>query len=244
MSFTFNGINSDSLGLIVERFPKRPFPSRKSEKFSIVGRTGDLYIEQDAWTNVTQEYEVFVNGNFQSNLDAIANWLLGASGYCELSDTYSPGVFRYARFIGGTSFLNALNIYGKATITFDCCPQRYPSTVEELSGNIGTTFTLPTHTGMQKGLPLLTIPSLLSDASLTVKTNTLTITIPNQGVLINSVYVDWENQSVGTHMPNKTLSLVSIAGSWEALGDGDQIKTILDGGTTSLVKVNTRRWWL
>lgn len=244
MSFTFNGVNSDSMGLIVEQYPPRPFPSRKSEKFSIVGRSGDLYIEQDAWTNVTQEYKVFVNGNFQANMQAIAYWLLNADGYCELTDSYTPNVYRMAKFIGGASFLNALNRYGKATITFDCCPQRYISPEEELTGTIGDTFTFPTHTGAMKGLPLVSIPDLLLNTSLKIKTDTLTVTIPAQGSLIKSVFLDWETQVVGTTQPNKTLTLVSVSGTWEPLGDGDQIITTLESGTTSTVRVYPRRWYL
>lgn len=245
MSFTFNGICSDDLGLIVERYPSRPFPKRKVDSYSVAGRSGDLLIEQDAWSNVTQEYAVFINGNFQQNAQAIAYWLLNANGYCVLTDSYdNSSTYRMARYIGGVQFLNALNKYGKATITFDCCPQRYPTTEEILEGNFGSTFTFPSHTNMQKGLPLLTIPSLTMDASGIIETDTLRIVIPAQSSTINSVFVDWETQSVGTLQYGKRVSAVSISGTWKPLGDGDEIETTLETGSGITIRVNTRRWYL
>jgi phage-related protein len=79
MSFTFNGINSDAMGLFVERYPERPFPSRKQSVYSIKGRSGDLIVDENAFTNVTQTYEVYILGGsagFQAKATAIANWLL------------------------------------------------------------------------------------------------------------------------------------------------------------------------
>lgn len=245
MSFTFNGVNSDDMGLIVERYPSRPFPTRKVDSYSIIGRSGDLLIEQDAWSNVTQEYEVFINGNFQQRAQAIAYWLLNANGYCELTDSYDTNdTYRMARFIGGVSFLNALNKYGKAKITFDCCPQRYPRTPEILSGSWDDTFTFPSHPNMQKGLPILTIPSLPVNASGIIETDTLRIVIPAQSSLINSVFIDWETQAVGTLQPNRFVSAVSITGTWLPLGDGDEIRTTLETGDSVPMTVETRRWYL
>ena len=144
MSFTFNGVNSADMGLFVERYPERPFPSRKQSTYNIHGRSGDLIVDENAFSNTTQSYEVFILGGsagFQAKATAIAHWLLSPVGYADLTDSYDSTIYRKARFTGGVSFLNALNKYGKATITFDCCPQRYPSTPESLNGVLGAMTT-------------------------------------------------------------------------------------------------------
>lgn len=254
MSFTFNSINSDTMGLIVERYPSRPFPTRKAESYPIVGRSGDLVVDQNAWSNVTQEYDVFVNGNFQQNAQAIAYWLLNASGYCTLTDSYdSASTYRMARFIGGVSFLNALNKYGKATITFDCCPQRYPITAEELTGTANETYTFPIHANMMDGSPMINILTWVSNASGTiVDSNGMTITIPAQGSAINSIFVDYATHSVGTTdmtlNGRKKLTGVTVSGNaanlWKPIGDGGTITLAASNAGNATVRINTRRWYL
>jgi hypothetical protein len=97
---------------------------------------------------------------------------------------------------------------------------------------------------MQKGLPILTIPSLPVNASGIIETDTLRIVIPAQSSLINSVFIDWETQAVGTLQPNRFVSAVSITGTWQPLGDGDEIRTTLETGSSVPMTVETRRWYL
>lgn len=242
MSFKFNGVNSDAMGLFVERYPERPFPSRKQTVYNIHGRSGDLIVDENAFTNVTQTYEVYIRGGsvgFQAKASAIAKWLLSPVGYAELTDSYDPTVYRKARFTGEVSFLNALNKYGKATITFDCCPQRYPVTPEILSGHMDDTFVFPTHPEMEKGLPIIRIPTFPVNSSGIIETDALRIVIPAQSATINSIIIDWESKTVST-----SLFGVSIIGKWIPMGDGDEIRTVLETGTSVSMSVETRRWSL
>ncbi len=244
-NFTFNGIDSSDMGLFVGKAPSRPLPSRKVNSYSVTGRSGDLLIDQNAWSNVTQDYEVYIYDNLQEKIQSIAYWLLNTNGYCELTDSCdNHQTYRMARPVGTTSFLNALNKFGKAKLAFDCCPQRYPIEEEILNGGWDDTFVFPTHPNMQKGLPLLTIPELLVNTSGSIETDTLRIVIPAQSSLINSVFIDWETQSVGTLQPNRFVSAVSINGTWQPLGDGDEIITTLETGDATTIRINTRRWYL
>ena len=247
MSFEFNGISSDTMGLYVEKFPPRPFPSRKVETFDVPGRSGDLVIDQNAYTNTIQEYEVFIKGGsegFQAKAEAIAAWLLGVKGYADLVDEYDPTIYREARFIGGISFVNSLNRFGRATLTFSCKPQRYKMNQQTiLSGVIGDTFTMPIVTGAQPGLPLITITDFLIDTAATIETDTLRIVIPGQTALKRSIYIDFETQTIAARAT--PLHAVSISGTWEPLGDLDTIVTTLDAGSTApTVRIQPRRWFV
>lgn len=248
MSFTFNGINSDAMGLFVERYPERPFPSRKQSIYDIHGRSGDLIVDENAFSNVTQTYEVYILGGsvgFQAKATAIAHWLLSVVGYANLTDSYDPTVYRKARFTGGVSFLNALNKFGKATITFDCCPQRYPITPEALTGVLGDTFTIPSVPELVNGLPLIAVSDWVkNDTSGTFQTDTLDITIPTIGTNQTKIYIDFETRTIYNATGYRVTSAV-VSGTWNSMGSGDTIVTTKTAGTTTpTIEVLTRRWYL
>ena len=243
MSFTFNGINSDTMGLFVEKYPERPFPSRKQSSYDIHGRSGNLIVDENAYTNVTQTYEVYILGGsagFQAKATAIAHWLLSVVGYADLTDSYDPAVFRKARFTGGVSFLKSLNKFGKATISFDCCPQRYST--DKLTGNFGTTFTVPTNSNLMKGLPFITLSNWSTGNQGTITTPTMQISIPQLATAQTKIYIDFEKQTI-YNASGTILTDITTTGTWDAVGDGDQIKTIPVGiGMVVPVVVEPRRW--
>ena len=248
MSFTFNGINSDTMGLFVERYPERPFPTRKQSIYDIHGRSGNLIVDEKAFSNVTQTYEVYILGGssgFQAKASKIAHWLMSVAGYANLTDSYDPTVYRKARFTGGVSFINALNKYGKATITFDCCPQRYPVTAETLTGNLGGIYMIPENYELMDGLPLITINNwVANDTSGTIQTDTLSIVIPKIGVSQTKIYVDWETQTLYNATGYRVYSAV-VTGTWDALGSNSAIITGKTTGTTTpTISIETRRWYV
>lgn len=123
----FNGRSSDDFRLIVQRYPDVILPTRKNEKVSVPGRNGDILIQQDAFENVTQRYEFYISAE-QTKLTPIthkvAEWLC-VKGYQKLEDSYFLDTFRLAAFNGGLEISNILNRFGRATIEFDCKPQRF-----------------------------------------------------------------------------------------------------------------------
>lgn len=123
----FNGKSSDDFHLIVERFPNVNLPVRKHEKVNVPGRNGDIIIQQDAFENVSQRYAIYISAE-QTRLTPIthkiAEWLC-VKGYQKLEDSYWLDTFRLAAFQGGVEIENILNRFGRATIEFDCKPQRF-----------------------------------------------------------------------------------------------------------------------
>lgn len=125
---TWAGINSDTLGLTVERYPGRPRPTKKYSVISIPGRNGDLHVDTGAYTNYTQYYDIGIRGKTEGlpmAARSVADWLYGPAGYQRLEDSYEPDVFRMAYFAGPLDVENMLNILGRASIEFNCKPQRF-----------------------------------------------------------------------------------------------------------------------
>ena len=126
---SFNGISSDDLGLIVEKYPARPIPKRKEQKWSVAGRNGDVLATEDAWENVTRTYECYISAEFltgglQRAADAIAHWLQSAS-WGLLWDDYDDDTFAVAHFTGPVDIENIINSFGRVKLSFDCWPQRF-----------------------------------------------------------------------------------------------------------------------
>lgn len=125
---TFNGISSDTFEMNIERCPDYPVPERVVEKISVMGRNGDLLFDTGAYANVEQRYVVYFNGkasSFQARSREIANWLFGTKGYCRLEDSYDTTVYRMACISDKTDFSNFMNYMGRATLVFNCKPQRF-----------------------------------------------------------------------------------------------------------------------
>ena len=126
---SFNGISSDDLGLIVEKYPARPVPKRKEQKWSVAGRNGDVLATENAWENVTRTYECYISAEFRTGglqraADRIAEWLQAAS-WAALWDDYDDDTYVVAHFSGPVDIDNIINKFGRIKLSFDCWPQRF-----------------------------------------------------------------------------------------------------------------------
>ena len=147
MSITWNGVSSDTIGVIVERIPNRHVPTRRFSPQQVAGRNGNILLVDKAFPNVEQEYEVYLSAEAQglpSVARACAEWLMGPDGYCRLEDSYDTTVYREAFLMGGFDIENILNKFGRCTITFSCKPQKYLLTGDtpiEIPAGTTTTYT-------------------------------------------------------------------------------------------------------
>ena len=111
----------------VERFPDIHKAQRKFRQYNIPGRNGDIFFQSDAWENVIQSYQIYAgDGTYGSQ----APWTelarcLYLDGYQDLRDTYDPTHFRKAVFNGPIDVENSWNTHGRATIEFNCQPERF-----------------------------------------------------------------------------------------------------------------------
>lgn len=254
MSFTFNNINCETLGMFVEEYPDRPFPQRKVTAYSVAGRNGDLLVDEGAYTNVIQEYKVFVKGSggntLQQNLSVIGAWLLGTAGYHELRDDYDTSIYRLARCVNAVEFLNSLNRYGKATIQFDCQPQRFPITPEVLTSTGGTAITYPTN-GYFPAYPYIEVTGIRSNDDYIIYIGRVgskaspSIYMLGFAADVSKLIIDTSSQAIydeATGTRPVTNYMFDINGEWKPIGDGALIE-IHTANTSIVTKITTRRFF-
>ena len=126
--FVWAGETSFSKGLTIERCPSFGAGQRIVEKTAIPGKSGDLVFDTGAFSNYIQSYEIWFrdkSAGMTSAAKSIATWLLSPLGYQRLEDTYDPDVFRMAVYTGPIEIENWMLTYGRATLDFDCMPQRW-----------------------------------------------------------------------------------------------------------------------
>lgn len=235
---TWNGITSDSLGIFVESAPEYVKPRRKVDVYSVPGRSGDIIRPQNAWENVSQVYEIFAGDGTQHAVpgafSAVAAWLYGPSGYQRLEDDFDPTHFRLAHFAGPFDIENLMTRVGRASITFDCKPQRFLKSGETpVTMIVPGTITNPTAFAAR---PLLLVTGGGVEGTVTVNGTVFAIsdtTVP--------IYIDCESMNCYDGSGNNKNSIVTSSTSeFATLATG--ANQIGFSGAVSTVQI-TPRWW-
>lgn len=191
----WNGINSDSMNVIVEYIPRRTITKKKINVYSVPGRNGDIIEDERAFENYIQQYDIFIEGDDISNLPlrsrAISDWLMEPDGYSVLRDSYDINSFRKAYFQGPMDIESWFNIHGKATLEFVCDPRRYldegqkPNIIQQSTTYLETSIYNPTSFSAK---PLIEVNSLTSDLeniSISINDKTIQILQLNRGMVID-----------------------------------------------------------
>lgn len=227
------GTSSDDLRVRVEHYPARVLPERSQTMTEIAGRNGALLMVDGNWKNYDQEYEIFISAE-RSGLvrlaRAVAEWLESPSGYQRLEDSYEPDVYRMAFYEGGQDIESILNRFGRATISFNCKPQRYLKSGEAVK-RFDTDGVLVNSTRFD-ALPFITVYGS-GAGSVTVNGNTVTLSEIDGYTVLDSELMDAYK---GTENRNPYIS----AAEFPALAPGEN-EISFDGGVTSLDVVP--RWW-
>lgn len=235
MSLTFNGISSDSIGVVVERYPSRPVPERIVETVRIPGRNGTL-TRTEGFANVVQDYEVYLSAaavGLPSVAADMAAWLLAPEGYARLEDTYNPGVYRMARFINPEEIRNFFNRFGRCVLSFDCMPQRFLTSGEvATSYSADATITNPT---AFLALPLIEV-SGTGDVSFSLGGHTILIED-----MTGTITIDAETQNAYDGVTNLNASVTLADGNFPALNPGANSLAFVSGTITDITI--TPRWW-
>ena len=226
----YHGISSDDVRVVVERCPDVLLPVRKQEKISVPGRSGDILIQQDAFENVTQRYEIYISAE-KPRLPTIANkvaeWLL-VPGYNRLEDSYWLDSFRLAAYTGGAEIANILNRFGRATIEFDCMPQRWLKSGEHaVHIAAATEIVNPTP---YAAAPIIRVNGSAAAGVLSIGGATLQLD------RCDGILLDCQNEDATRNGENFNLS---VSGDYPLLGGSSAIS--FSGGIASLDI--TPRWY-
>ena len=228
------GRSSDDVHVIVERYPSVTLAGRKLDTQAVPGRNGDLLFEQNAYQNYIQAYEVYMSAErirLPRAMREVANWLCAPSGYQNLEDDYDVDAYRLAYFAGPLDVESVMNRFGRATIEFNCRPQRFLRVGDQVvHATQGQTLLNPT---AFTALPLITVTGT-GAGTLTVGDVTVTInSIPRGVVVLDS---DTQNAYYGAFNLNSTIS----APEFPTLPAGE-VAVRWAGGITG-VEIKPR-WW-
>lgn len=226
----YNGKSSDAFRLYVEKYPARPVPKRKLEKWSIPGRSGDLIAVQDAFENVTRRYEVYLSAEGPGLAPVAAaaiQWLI-EPGWHELEDEYDVDTFCIATYTGETDITNIQNAFGRFVLSFDCWPQRFlKSGARGVSVARGGVLFNPT---LYTAEPLIVVQGAGS-GTLTVGGTTLTLSD------CNGVTLDCRDEEAWRGVSNLNTA---VSGSYPKLAAGEN--PVSWSGGINAVEI-TPRWW-
>lgn len=123
----YKGRSSDLFGIYIQK--KNSFDSAERDLSfqSVPGRNGDVIIDNGRYKNINLSYTIATisESQFVYAINEFKNWLLPASSYYKLYDSYDTEHYRLAALSGGLSIEQKLFTYGTTTIKFNCKPFRY-----------------------------------------------------------------------------------------------------------------------
>lgn len=232
----FGGALSSDFGILVEHPPKYIMPERDYEQISVPGRNGDLFLDKGSYKNYDQPYDIAIADHdldYYVLMNLVTTWLHPEPGYHRLEDSYFPDHFRLAMFNSGVEFDNIMSHGGRATISFNCKPQKYLKLGEKMikytaAGKIKNPTT-------QNAKPIITLKG--STGSGRFQIGEYVVSVSN---LRNNITIDSELQDAywGTTNRNADVSLSSLGFPNIVPGDNN----ISFSGSITSVEV-TPRWW-
>lgn len=133
-------------------------PEKNVEEFTIPGRNGTFhYTVPNTYKNVTVPYDCFIFKDFKRNVADFRSFLLSRNGYVRIEDTHHPGEFRMGTY--HEEFAPDVFVDLKAaqfTINFDCKPERWLKSGEEVLEFSGASSVLENPTYFE-AKPLITL---------------------------------------------------------------------------------------
>lgn len=141
MKLKINGIDLSQYGVMIEHLPTEVHAQRKIDTVSVPGRNGDLIFPQEAFNNVTESIDIAIKAyggrSRDDNISKLCDILLYPKGFlrieCDGWTKYQgEDIFRLGYYSGTLDIQNVLGKYGRATLKFNCKPQRYLKSGEQL----------------------------------------------------------------------------------------------------------------
>ena len=227
----FNNKSSADCRIQVAHPPGYAYPERDYTITHIPGRNGDIIQDNGCYKNVERTYEVSfdaLNEDFATYANAVSAWLHSTTGYARLEDSYEPNYYRMATYQESNIFENLYNQAGTATIVFECKPQRFLKTGDNII-TIQNSLTIMNPTGFE-AYPLFKVTG--TSGVLTVNGNSITFSSIDGFVMLDCELQDAYKENINK---NSTIS-----GTFPVLKPGSN--TIRWTGGISSVTMKPR-WW-
>ena len=227
-TLTFNGISLSDFNCYYDGSQLWRKPERLVEKLSVVGKNGDLIIDQGSYSNIQRPIRCFITDHFVKNYNSLLDALTQIEGYGRLESTEEPDVYYMASFVDEIQpDLWQFNEKGVFTLNFDFKPQKWLKS-GEIAIPITTSLSI-TNPSNQIALPLIEVQGT---GAITINSSTLTLANNT-----STTVIDCETQDCYEGTTNRNSDL-TIVGGFPVLGKTNSISYT---GFTS-VKLKPR-WW-
>lgn len=125
-SLTFAGTNLGTFEAHFSNGGSFPVPSRVYDRVSVLGRNGDLLIDNGKYSNTKITFPAYIFEDYRDNYNDLIAFLSSKIGYQRLEDSLEPDFYRMACYVGETdpSVKNS-DTMGNFELTFDCKPQKF-----------------------------------------------------------------------------------------------------------------------
>lgn len=236
----FNGRSSADYGIQVEHPPEYQTPAKDYEIIHIPGRNGDLVIDNGSYQNVSRQYQIAIGDekeNFTDMANRISEWLNSASGYARLEDSYEPEYYRMAMFQDEVSIENILQHAGRATIEFNCKPQRFLKSGEEVISISKKHTILRNPTGFSS-LPRIKVWGM-GPGYLKIGMRSVSISQIRYSIILDSELQEVYRDKDGEGDVNRN-SDVTLSNGFLEFKPGDN-EILYNGGVSDLEVIP--RWW-
>lgn len=230
--FTFGDYASNSFGVYISGSGTYNAPAHEYDTVSVPGRSGDILLPVNRYSNIEVVYPCFISSNFRENLRSLRSALLSTDRYVRLSDTYHTDEYRIGCFLDSIVVdARSQNDAGQFDIVFNCKPQRYlvsgESAVSIASGDI------------------LTNPTLFESKPLIHVTGYGSFYIGSKLITIASgyddIYIDCEIMDCYSGSTNANPKVTFSDNDFPVLSPGSNAVTFTDATITSIEI--TPRWW-
>lgn len=122
----FNGKRLSEFGAFYDSHQAFNTPERDLEYVEILGRDGDLIIDNDRFKNIEINFPCYIPTDFLPKYRSLMAYLNSQRGYKRLEYSQEPDYYRLASFAGNVEASPLqLHLAGRFTLPFICKPQRY-----------------------------------------------------------------------------------------------------------------------
>lgn len=114
-------------------------PSKDVTFFSVPGRNGDLFSDNQRFNNINITIKCYIKSNFVENFENLTNFLYSINGYAELTNTQEPNYIRLGQLVDAIQpQTEQFNESGAFELVFNCQPQKYIKNNGSLSYQLST----------------------------------------------------------------------------------------------------------
>ena len=221
-NLTFDGISLKEYGVYISGEAVFDSPTREVEMITIPGRNGSFALDKGRFNNITVTYPAGIYATneteFAEKVSTLRNLLASRKGYCRLTDEYNPDEFRLGVYKAGLELdPTHYNEAGRFELSFDCKPQRFLFSGEEVF-TLGEWGQTETKSG--------SVVSFEGDETTAIKSLTAQI-VPKQS--------GSGDPSPSNVRPISGYSEVNVNVSGGNLFDAD---------TQNIIGSSTERWWI